>query len=169
MDTKKLTDALNKAMEEKGKKKFKQSVEIIINIRSVDLSKSENRLNLDILLPKGKGGKELKSAVFADGPMAEEAKKAGADLVITPPEHTVLRRPSQDQGPLKQLFPARAAGHDVGGREIARPVPGKEGQAAQADNRRDGGPDQALPELGQDSLQGKIPRPWRRPSSGPRP
>jgi large subunit ribosomal protein L1 len=84
MDKKKLADALKKALEEKGKKKFKQSVELIINVRSVDFSKSENRLNLDILLPKGKGGKELKSAIFADGQMADEAKKAGADLVIMP-------------------------------------------------------------------------------------
>ncbi len=84
MDKKKLADALNKALEDKGKKKFKQSVELIVNVRSVDFSKSENRLNLDILLPKGKGGKELKSAVFADGQMADEAKKAGADLVIMP-------------------------------------------------------------------------------------
>jgi large subunit ribosomal protein L1 len=84
MDKKKLSDAINKALEEKGKKKFTQSVEIIINMRSIDFSKSENRLNLDIMLPKGKGGKELKSAVFAEGPMADQAKKAGADLVIGP-------------------------------------------------------------------------------------
>ena len=31
MDKKKLADALNKALEDKGKKKFKQSVELIIN------------------------------------------------------------------------------------------------------------------------------------------
>lgn len=84
MDKKKLADAINKALEEKGKKKFKQSVELIINIRGIDFAKSENRLNLDIILPKGKGGKELKSAVFAEGSMADEAKRAGADLVIMP-------------------------------------------------------------------------------------
>jgi large subunit ribosomal protein L1 len=84
MDKKKLTEALSKAMEEKGKKKFKQSVEIIINMRGIDFAKSENRLNLDIVLPKGKGGKELKSAVFAEGNGADDAKRAGADLIITP-------------------------------------------------------------------------------------
>ncbi len=84
MDKKKLLDAITKTMEGKGKRKFKQSMEIIINMRGIDFSKSENRLNLDIVLPKGKGGKELKSAVFAEGGMADEAKKAGADLVITP-------------------------------------------------------------------------------------
>ena len=84
MDKKKLVDAIKKVLEEKGKRKFKQSVELIINMRGIDFTKSENRLNLDIVLPKGKGGKELKSAVFAEGSMADEAKKAGADLVITP-------------------------------------------------------------------------------------
>ena len=84
MDKKKLVDAISKALEEKGKKKFKQSVELIINMRGIDFAKSENRLNLDIVLPKGKGGKELKSAVFAEGSTADDAKRAGADLIITP-------------------------------------------------------------------------------------
>ena len=84
MDKKKLANAINKAMEEKGKRKFKQSLELIINMRGIDFSKSENRLNLDIVLPKGKGGKELKAAVFAEAAMADAAKKAGADLIISP-------------------------------------------------------------------------------------
>lgn len=83
MDKKKLKDAINKALEDKGKKKFTQSLEIIINMRGIDFSKSENRLNLDIVLPKGKGGKEPKTAVFAEEAVGSEAKKAGA-LVIPP-------------------------------------------------------------------------------------
>lgn len=88
MDKKKFTDALNRAMEEKGKKKFTQSVELIISMRGIDFTKSENRLNLDIVLPKGKGGKELKAAVFAELALGEEAKKGGADLVIYPDQIT---------------------------------------------------------------------------------
>ncbi|MBI5228266.1 hypothetical protein HY988_06765 [Candidatus Micrarchaeota archaeon] len=84
MDKKKFTDAINKALEGKGKKKFKQSVELIINMRSIDFAKSENRLNLDIVLPKGKGGKELKSALIVDPASTEVARSAGADLIITP-------------------------------------------------------------------------------------
>ncbi len=86
MEKKKLTEALNKALEEKGKRKFKQSVELIINMRGIDFSKSENRLNLDIVLPKGKGGKALKCAVFAETGVGADAKKAGADLIISPDE-----------------------------------------------------------------------------------
>lgn len=84
MDKKKLQDGLSKALENKGKRKFKQSVELIINMRSIDFSKSENRLNLDVPLPKGKGGKEPKIAVFGDEALVTEAKKAGADLTVLP-------------------------------------------------------------------------------------
>jgi large subunit ribosomal protein L1 len=84
VDKKKLSDALAKALEDKGKKKFTQSLELIVNMRGIDFSKSENRLNLDILLPKGKGGKELKIAVIAEDAIGSEAKKAGADLIIPP-------------------------------------------------------------------------------------
>ncbi len=86
MDKKKFQDALNKALEGKGKRKFAQSVELIVNMRGIDFAKSENRLNLDIVLPKGKGGKELKSAVIAEAAIADEARRAGADLIITPAE-----------------------------------------------------------------------------------
>lgn len=84
MERKKLTEAINKALEDKGKRKFTQSLEIIINARGVDFAKSENRVNIDVVLPKGKGGKALKACVIAEGGVADQAKKSGADLVIFP-------------------------------------------------------------------------------------
>ncbi|MBU0586048.1 50S ribosomal protein L1 [Candidatus Micrarchaeota archaeon] len=86
MDKKKLIEAVNKTLEDKGKRKFNQSVEFIINFRSVDFSKSENRLNLDIVLPKGKGVKAPKVAVVGEESVTNEAKKAGAELTILPAE-----------------------------------------------------------------------------------
>lgn len=86
MDKKRMAEALTKVLEDKGKRKFRQSVEIIFNFRSVDFSKSENRLNLDIALPKGKGAKAPKIAVVGDEGVSNEAKKAGADLTILPGE-----------------------------------------------------------------------------------
>lgn len=86
MDKKKILDALNKVLEDKGKRKFKQSIELILNFRGIDFSKSENRLNLDIVLPKGKGEKTPKIAVVGDEGIAREAKNAGADLIILPNE-----------------------------------------------------------------------------------
>ncbi len=79
MDKKKLTEALNKALEEKGKRKFTQSVELMVNFKGLDFNKPENRLNLDVVLPKGKG-KEPKVMVFAEGQIALDAKNAGAEV-----------------------------------------------------------------------------------------
>lgn len=76
MDRKTIIAALSKVLEGKGKRKFTQSIEFIVNFRGINFSKPENRLNLDIILPKGKG-KEQKVAVFADGQAALEAKNAG--------------------------------------------------------------------------------------------
>ncbi len=84
MDRKKLSEALSEALKDKGKRNFTQSVELILNMRGIDFSKSENRLNLDIILPKGKGEKQSKIAVIAESVKAEEAKKAGAELIIPP-------------------------------------------------------------------------------------
>ena len=81
MDKNKLGNALKACLEDKGKRKFKQSVELVMNFRGINFSKPENRLNLDIVLPKGKG-KNQKIAVFADGQVALDAKNAGADAVF---------------------------------------------------------------------------------------
>lgn len=86
MDKKKLKEAVDKMLEEKGKRKFIQSAEVILNFRGIDFSKSENRLNVEVALPKGKGGKEQKVAIIADQALSAECKKAGADLLIAPAE-----------------------------------------------------------------------------------
>ncbi len=59
--------------------KFDETVEISINL-NVDAKKAEQNIRGVLSLPHGTG-KVYKVAVFARGPKAEEAKKAGADLV----------------------------------------------------------------------------------------
>jgi len=81
VDKQKVVDAIGKALEDKGKRKFAQSMELMVNFRNIDFTKAENRLNLDILLPKGKG-KTQKVMVFADTQIALDAKNAGADEVV---------------------------------------------------------------------------------------
>ncbi len=81
LDNKSIREAIEKALEEKGKRKFKQTVEMAVNFRGVDFTKPENRINVEVPLPHGRG-KDVKVAVFADGQAAVDAKKAGADLVI---------------------------------------------------------------------------------------
>lgn len=69
--------AFNTALADKGKRKFTQTAELMINFTSIDFNKQDNRLNLELLLPKGKG-KEMKIGVFTDGgQVALDAKNAG--------------------------------------------------------------------------------------------
>ncbi|MGC8652329.1 MAG: hypothetical protein ACP5UH_03725 [Candidatus Micrarchaeia archaeon] len=51
--------------ENKGKRKFSQSVELAVNFSEIDFSKQNNRLNMDIKLPYGRG-KESSIMIFAD-------------------------------------------------------------------------------------------------------
>jgi large subunit ribosomal protein L1 len=100
MDKKKLMSGIEEMLKEKGSRKFTQSVELILNFRGIDFSKPENRLNLDVALPNGKGGKEPRVVVIADADMGATAKKAGADQVITADE---LANYKGDQPKLKKL------------------------------------------------------------------
>ena len=99
MDKKKITAAITTALSDKGKRKFTQSLEFIVNFQGVDFTKAENRLNLDIILPKGRG-KEQKIVVFADTQVALEAKNAGAIDVIDAAGITKL---AADKGKLSRM------------------------------------------------------------------
>ncbi|MFN3909685.1 MAG: 50S ribosomal protein L1 [Candidatus Anstonellaceae archaeon] len=100
MDKKEALESIKKLLGEyKGKRKFVQSVEAIINFKGVNFSKPENRLNLDIVLPKGKG-KKNKVVVFADGQIALDAKKAGAEEVFSKED---IERLKKDKKTLKKL------------------------------------------------------------------
>ena len=59
--------------------KFDQSVDVSINL-GVDPRKSDQVVRGSTVLPKGTG-KSVRVAVFAQGPNADAAKEAGADLV----------------------------------------------------------------------------------------
>ena len=80
MDKQKISKAVSEALQSKGSRKFRQSVELIINFRGIDFSKPEHRLNLDVTLPHGRG-KEPKIAVFADGEVAVRAKSDGFEVI----------------------------------------------------------------------------------------
>ena len=75
-------ERLTKFIEEnKGKRKFKQTVELAINFKGIDFSKQDNKINLEVTLPHGKG-KTIKMAVFSnDNAIAAEAKQNNMDVI----------------------------------------------------------------------------------------
>ncbi|VVB66599.1 50S ribosomal protein L1 [Candidatus Gugararchaeum adminiculabundum] len=99
LNRKELTEAITRALEDKGKRKFTQSVEIIVNLKGIDFTKPENRLNLDVVLPRGKG-KKCEIAVFADGQLAVDAKAAGAERIIAGSEIATM---AADKAKLKNF------------------------------------------------------------------
>jgi large subunit ribosomal protein L1 len=66
-------------VKERATAKFDETVEVSLNL-NVDPRKSDQNIRGVTQLPAGTG-KTLRVAVFAKGPKAEEAKKAGADIV----------------------------------------------------------------------------------------
>jgi len=92
--------AFTESLADKGKRKFTQRAELIINFKGIDFNKQENRLNLEVVLPHGKG-KEPKIAVFTDGgQVAYDAKQAGFST-ISSSEITEL---ASDRPKLKSLI-----------------------------------------------------------------
>lgn len=64
----------------KGKRKFSQSVDLVLNFSGIDFNKQDNRLNLEVKLPNGRG-KVSKVLVFSDDPKINaSAEKLGAKV-----------------------------------------------------------------------------------------
>ena len=77
-------EKIKKALESAPKRGFLESVEIAINLKDVDLKQPKNKIQEQIILPKGRG-KNTKVVVFGSGEFALKAKEV-ADLVIQPEE-----------------------------------------------------------------------------------
>lgn len=78
-----LVEAVKKAKENRMNSKFKQSVEMVINITGVDLTKPQNRFTEVIELPNDLGRKKRKILVIASGNLALEAGRTpGVSRVI---------------------------------------------------------------------------------------
>jgi len=77
-------ETIKKALEAAKPREFKESVEVSVNLRDIDLSVPKNRVDEEVVLPKGRG-KAIRICVFASGELALKARGA-ADLVIQPQE-----------------------------------------------------------------------------------
>jgi large subunit ribosomal protein L1 len=84
MDESTVATKVEEAMEKAPERKFTESLEIAINLRDIDMSIPANRINEEVVLPRGRG-KKLKVAVIGSGEMVLKAKGV-ADMVIEPDE-----------------------------------------------------------------------------------
>ena len=86
MAEKKTVEAVKKILDESKKqnRKFKQNIDVVINLKNINMEDSKNKIDEEIILPNGRG-KEAKIAIFASGELAVKAKKH-VDLLIKPEE-----------------------------------------------------------------------------------
>ncbi len=70
-----LVEAVEQAKQVGKQRNFKQSVELIMNLRDIDLKKPENRIYELVELPHGRGDKYAKICIIAGPTLATEAKK----------------------------------------------------------------------------------------------
>lgn len=84
MTDKKIVDVVEKVLEESKKlnRKFKQNIDVVINLKNLDIGNPKNRIDEEIILPHGRGS-EAKIAIFASGELAVKSKKH-VDLLIKP-------------------------------------------------------------------------------------
>ena len=80
--TQEILEAVKEAKEQAKPRNFTQSIDIIMNIKDLDVKKPENRFDEEVTLPNGRG-KDVKIGFIADGELALQAKNAGIDLVVT--------------------------------------------------------------------------------------
>ena len=72
-------DEAIKRVKETATAKFDESIELIVNL-GIDPKKADQQVRGTVSLPNGTG-KKVRVAVFAEGELATDAEKAGADVV----------------------------------------------------------------------------------------
>jgi large subunit ribosomal protein L1 len=100
MDLNKIVNAVNEAQTKAPKRKFEESMELIVNLKGIDLKKGAKQINVDITLPHPVGGGAVQVCVIGSESFTFQAKKAGATRVIGPDE---LSRLETDKEAAKTL------------------------------------------------------------------
>ncbi len=80
--TETLAAAVEEAIKRAKRRRFVQSVEVIMVFRGIDLQRPENRINMAVPLPNPIPNKVARVAAFAHGAFELAAKEAGVDLII---------------------------------------------------------------------------------------
>ena len=100
MTEKKAVDAIQKALEEAKKleRKFKQNIDVVINLKNVNMNDAKNRIEEEVALPHGRGS-QAKVVLFASGELALKSKNL-VDLLIKPEDIEEL---SKDKKKFKKI------------------------------------------------------------------
>lgn len=123
-----IKDAVEKAREASPQRNFRQSFEIQVNLRELDMRRPENRVDLKVRLPNGAGDRKV--LVFASGDLALRSRRGGADEVIEPDELSTMAGDKKlAKGRLKpfDVFVAEASLMPTVGR-VAGPILGPKGK-----------------------------------------
>ena len=86
MTDKKIIEVVEEILTDSKKldRKFKQNIDLVFNLKNLDLEVPKNRVDEEIVLPHGRG-KNAKIVIFASGELAVKSKKH-VDLLIKPEE-----------------------------------------------------------------------------------
>ena len=101
MDREKIQEAIKNALQNKQDRKFKQTLEMIINFKGVDFKK--NRLSIQIPLSKPKG-KENKIIVVADEPTLYKLKDLKLYYALKPEEISKIPLKDIEKVAKKSIF-----------------------------------------------------------------
>jgi len=103
VDKKAVVKALEEARKQSERRGFKQSIDLILNLKDIDLKKPENRINELVEFPTSPGGK-ASICVIATGDLALRAKEAGADGVVGKEELDALSKDKKAAKKLEKRF-----------------------------------------------------------------
>ncbi len=78
-----IVSAVTEAQTKSKKRKFEEAIEIIVNLKGIDLKKGGRQLNVDVTLPHAVG-ESMKVGIIASGNFAFRAREAGASRVLEP-------------------------------------------------------------------------------------
>jgi large subunit ribosomal protein L1 len=75
-----IEEAVSRALEDAPPRNFRETVDLAINLRDLDLNDPSNRVDESIVLPEGTG-QETSIVVFADGETAVRAQEVADDVL----------------------------------------------------------------------------------------
>ena len=104
LDAKTILDAVKQVRANSAKREFNQSIELVINLKDIDLKKPEGKIQETIELPHQSTSRKADVCVIAGGELALKAKRAGAELVIGGPELESLATDKKRQKQLASKF-----------------------------------------------------------------